>query len=301
MPDTTDITIVIPVHNRAGIVERTLDSIEAQTLRPLRVVLVDNASTDGTPEVLRRRAAKAPEGIEMKVVEEATPGAAAARNRGLAEVDTEWTMFFDSDDTMEPSHCMRALECAAEADIVGWNVRYTDTLGHSSVKPFAVCDAQYRSLMHGTMATQRYMARTGLFRKAGGWNNSILYWDDIELGTRLLNLNPRLRHAGSGITVDVLAQERSITGTKFSTHIEKAEPALEAIERNLGKKGALWTDAKRAILAADSTLEGSAAGKELLRRALSRHDLRERLTLRAIYTYRRMGLRGAARIFRILL
>lgn len=301
MADTTDITIVIPVHNRAEIVGRTLDSIEAQTLRPLRVVLVDNASTDGSLGVLRERAARAPEGLEMLVTEEPEPGAAAARNRGLAEVRSEWTLFFDSDDIMAPDHCMRALQCAADADIVGWNVRYTDTLGHTSVKPFAVRDAQYRSLMHGTMATQRYMARTELFRKAGGWDGSVLYWDDIELGARLLKLNPRLRHADEDITVDVLAQERSITGTLFSAHLEQAETALAAIERNLGKKGALWTDAKRAILAADCTLEGSAAGKELLRKAISRHNLRERLTLRAIYTYRRVGLRGAARLFRLLL
>lgn len=48
-----ELTIVIPVYNRAGIVGRTLESVQRQTLRPLRVVLVDNNSTDATPEVLR--------------------------------------------------------------------------------------------------------------------------------------------------------------------------------------------------------------------------------------------------------
>ncbi len=56
------ITLVIPVHNRAAIVERTLQSVECQTARPLRVILVDNNSTDNTLQVLRRwkAAAEAP-------------------------------------------------------------------------------------------------------------------------------------------------------------------------------------------------------------------------------------------------
>ncbi|MGN0223934.1 MAG: glycosyltransferase family 2 protein, partial [Muribaculaceae bacterium] len=49
-----ELTIVIPVYNRATIVERTLASVAAQTLRPLSVVLVDNNSTDGTLSVLQR-------------------------------------------------------------------------------------------------------------------------------------------------------------------------------------------------------------------------------------------------------
>ena len=43
-----DVTIVIPVYNRAKVVEHTLQSVEAQTFRPLRIILVDNGSTDGT-------------------------------------------------------------------------------------------------------------------------------------------------------------------------------------------------------------------------------------------------------------
>lgn len=46
------LTVVVPVYNRAGRVGPTLDSLEAQTLRPLRIVLVDNDSTDDTLRVL---------------------------------------------------------------------------------------------------------------------------------------------------------------------------------------------------------------------------------------------------------
>ena len=47
-------SIVVPVYNREQVVERTLRSIEAQNWRPLHLVLVDNASTDGSLALLRR-------------------------------------------------------------------------------------------------------------------------------------------------------------------------------------------------------------------------------------------------------
>ena len=46
------VSIIIPVYNRAGIVGRTLQSVAAQSYRPLELILVDNNSTDNTLEVL---------------------------------------------------------------------------------------------------------------------------------------------------------------------------------------------------------------------------------------------------------
>ena len=302
MERRADITIVIPVHNRAEIVGRTLASVEAQTLRPLSVVLVDNASTDGTAGVLREWAAR-PHGLDVRVVCETAPGAAAARNRGLSGVRTEWTMFFDSDDTMRPDHCRRALEAAGDCDMVGWDVCLHTTDGAEEVHRFYADDAQFHSLFHGSTATQRYMARTELFRRAGGWDPTVRYWDDIELGARVLALNPRVRHAGRCISVDVHAQEQSITGTRYSDSADKAAVALEAIRRTLGPEHAFPVDVKAAILAADCAKEGAAGtAKDIMNAALARYsDMRRRLILRAAYAWCRAGLRGAARILRPLL
>ena len=79
----TALTIVIPVYNRAGIVGRTLESIEAQSWRPLNVVLVDNGSTDGTYGVLSRwkDSCKA-SGINVTLVKEPIPGAALPATGG---------------------------------------------------------------------------------------------------------------------------------------------------------------------------------------------------------------------------
>ncbi|MDE6120284.1 MAG: glycosyltransferase family 2 protein, partial [Muribaculaceae bacterium] len=55
-----EITVVIPVYNRAGIVGRTLETLDAQVFQDFYVILVDNNSTDGTLEVLQQWAGKHP-------------------------------------------------------------------------------------------------------------------------------------------------------------------------------------------------------------------------------------------------
>ena len=96
-----DITIIVPVYNRAHLVGATLDSIAAQTLRPIHLVLVDNNSQDNTLKVLldfKKRHQS--DDFKVTVLQETRRGAAAARNCGLQEATTEWVVFFDSDDIM---------------------------------------------------------------------------------------------------------------------------------------------------------------------------------------------------------
>ncbi|WP_374390039.1 glycosyltransferase family 2 protein, partial [Sandaracinobacter sp.] len=60
-------TIVIPFFNEEQWLPATLESLSAQTLRPFRVVLVDNGSTDSTP-ALARRWAEAQQGLETRLL-----------------------------------------------------------------------------------------------------------------------------------------------------------------------------------------------------------------------------------------
>ena len=283
----SDITVVIPAYNREAELRRCLDSIAAQTTLPARVIVVDDGSTDNTADVARRH----PVGAE--VVDGAHRGAPAARNAGLDRVTTQWTMFFDSDDVMKPDHLAKAAAHAVDgADIVGWDVEITDLHGRRRRHPFETPDIEWHNVMHGTMATLRYMARTELFRRAGGWNPDVLVWDDIELGARMLRLGPRVVKA-PGISVSVLSTPVSITGTTWSGNRERYAAVFEALTKTLGPEHSDWLDLKKAILAADMARENAAEGRAFF-------DAIERKTagVRLAYLYRRAGLRGAARVLR---
>lgn len=299
------IAIVIPAYNRAELLPRTLASVQAQTRRPDRVVLVDNNSTDDTLGVMRAWAAdRHAEGWTVDVLAEAKPGAAAARNTGLQAVQEEWTMFFDSDDEMAPAHVALAMKCAEEkpkADLIGWDIELRLPGKRPKRRPFERFDMLYHCILHGCMATQRYMARTALFRQAGRWDESVLVWNDIELGVRLLTCKKNLvaYKLTNRPTVTVHFTPLSITGTNFSARGTEREHAIDLIEATLSAECRWMARLKRAILAGCYAREGQAEMASALAAREKEEPSRYRRAAYALARrYTAIGGRGAARISR---
>ena len=91
-PENPAISVIIPVYNRAWCLEKTLQSVLAQTFRNFEVIVVDDGSTDGTPDLLRRFP-------EVRVHRwEENRGVSAARNQGIQMAQGQWICFLDSDD-----------------------------------------------------------------------------------------------------------------------------------------------------------------------------------------------------------
>lgn len=294
------VTIIIPVYNRGDVVGRTLLSIEKQTYRPLKVVLVDNNSTDHTlAELNHWKDANQCEEFQIIVAQEKTPGAPAARNAGLALSDTEWTLFFDSDDIMCPGHVESALKCAKEnpsAQIVGWDrlIHFHD--GSTAKKRFATSNPVYNNLFHSILATQGYMAKTSLFREAGGWDNIVVMGDDIELGNRLLLLKPKMT-AARGLCVNIFESVDSI-----SVHSNKMScllPALEKIRATLPENHRHWVDLQILIKCA-SWAKSDPESAEIARQVIARAPRKRRWLWRLLYRYQYVGGRGVARIYALL-
>lgn len=286
------LSIVIPVYNRAGIVGRTLRSVEAQTYRPLKVILVDNGSTDGTSGVLQswRRAVSAPD-FEVVILTEPTPGAAAARNTGLRQVDTPWVMFFDSDDTMRPGHCLRAMTAATgDVDVVGWDVELFLPAGRRTGS-FLHGHYHFDNVFHGGMATQRWCARADTVRKAGGWNPSALIWDDIELGSRMIESGARIKRLEGERTVDVEFSDVSISNEPWISRMDRMASVLELIKRTLPVEKKKYASFKLVLGAGEAKRlspdpQVRAKADDMYRRAMSEVDtMKDRLLMRLVHNY----------------
>jgi succinoglycan biosynthesis protein ExoO len=104
--------------NAAAHLERAVASVFTQTLRPVDVVLVDDASTDTTREVARRLAAQHPEILVVELPD--NQGPAHARNVALDAAVGDWVALLDADDVFTPGRLERMLEVAAResADVV---------------------------------------------------------------------------------------------------------------------------------------------------------------------------------------
>lgn len=99
MSDNFLISVIVPVYNIQGYLERCVRSICAQTYKDLEIILVDDGSTDGSGEICDRLAK---EDNRIRVFHKENGGSSSARNLGIREAMGEYLGFIDSDDYIEP-------------------------------------------------------------------------------------------------------------------------------------------------------------------------------------------------------
>lgn len=97
------ISCIVPVFNGERYVSETLDSILAQTYRPLELIVADDGSTDGTAAVVARY------GEPVRYLWQSNQGPAAARNLGVSAAQGEFVAFLDADDLWHPEKLTRQM------------------------------------------------------------------------------------------------------------------------------------------------------------------------------------------------
>lgn len=301
------LSIVIPVKNREKLILRALDSVYNQSYRPIRLIVVDNDSTDGTLATVEKWKAKHEgEDFSVKIVSETRPGAAAARNRGLLEVDTDYMLFFDSDDVMLPELAitvMEAFDRNKKLDLVYWRCAVVNDKEEVIPKRFAKFDLIKRQIYNCVLSTQAMAFKTPFIKRIGAWRSNLPVWNDWELGLRALLNEPNIKGIFR-VLVHIYPQKESITGTSFHSKIGKWEKSIAECEKDANEvtNDKLKTKIlnmllyRRVILAALYTAEGyKESGEELLSLSIGNSPLPnwKKKLLRFIYSYTCKGGRAA--------
>ncbi len=141
MTASASVTAVVPVHNRADLLDRLLVSLRAQTTPAAEILAVDNASTDGAAERARAAGCRV---IEMGE----NAGFARAVNRGWQEAKTEWIAILNSDVELDRR----------------WIEQLTGQAGDASFATGLILSAADRNRVDGTYDL---MSRAGCAWRAG--------------------------------------------------------------------------------------------------------------------------------------
>lgn len=324
-----EVSIIIPVYNRASVVITTLQTLLAQTYRPLQVVLVDNDSTDKTLQVLQdfKKYHEKPD-FKVEVTSESHHTAGAARNRGFEHATGEWIIFFDSDDLMDQelvARYVRIIENAQKKgkplDLISARSTLVFPDGRQRQAPFHKRDLFANHILHGQLATQRYAVRREFFNSTDGWNINLPGWNDWELGLRLLLANPHVTFLGGRPHIIINHNGAdSITGTEFHSRQGKWEHVIDIMINEVRcsrlkakhkQRFERLLNYRRLVLAAQYQREGCPdLAKPLCQQAYqalrdSYHDNRHWRWIVAPMTRRLFariaaGKRGSARIARLL-
>ncbi len=116
----TSISVIIPTYNRARLLPRCLDSVSAQTFKPLEVIVVDDGSTDSTQAQVRR------DYPGVKLYAQENKGPSAARNAGIRAAAGDWLALLDADDAWLPAKLER--QAQAVQDCTDVNIVHTDEI-----------------------------------------------------------------------------------------------------------------------------------------------------------------------------
>ncbi|MDE6490834.1 MAG: glycosyltransferase [Muribaculaceae bacterium] len=156
------VSVIIPVYNTGCYIGECLDSIAGQTHRDIEVIIVDDGSTDNSPEICNgfvRRDSR------FRLISQPNSGQSVARNTGLDAATGEYIMFMDSDDVAHRSLIERLIEMAISsgAEIASVGFRYfsgaTPAINDFLPKPVKVVDSGE--------AVSRLLYQTGI--NSGVW------------------------------------------------------------------------------------------------------------------------------------
>ncbi|OQC16077.1 MAG: putative glycosyltransferase EpsH [Lentisphaerae bacterium ADurb.Bin082] len=193
----TLVSIIVTCYNRAGMVCKALDSVYAQTYRPLELVIVDDGSKDNSMKVIEAWKASHPDGDGFTCIAKTFPNGklCLARNRGNELSHGEWIQYVDDDDWLYPTcieEKMTYIAAHPERDVVVHQVEYIVSGGKSiGSSKLTLASDDSRQLLHlldtrtDTLFSPTLMLRRTALDAIGGWTNGLIFADDIDVVFRL--------------------------------------------------------------------------------------------------------------------
>jgi glycosyltransferase involved in cell wall biosynthesis len=188
MIETSPISVAIPVFNRAHTVLRALASVAAQTLRPARVIVIDDGSTDDSVACVSRWVNEHKGRFGGRLVRQPNRGVSSARNRGLAEaVDCPLVAFLDSDDEWPSDFLARTSSALADCPVAvaaTCDRKLSACEGRASVVEdlASLAAAPIVWMMkHGAGFSSATLFRRSAIERHGGFDESLATGEDAAL------------------------------------------------------------------------------------------------------------------------
>lgn len=231
---TPTVSVFIPAYNAAGFIERTLESLRAQTYPHFEAIIVDDGSTDATAAVVRSTVENDP---RFRLIRQPNGGVAAARNRAIAEARGRYLANLDADDMWRPTFLERTIAAleAAGPDAVFAFAKSHWVDAHDRLLPqidqVLPSTVGYRELLirnpvgNGSAA----LMRTSVVREIGGYDASLVRdYGQTEDWQLLLQLSWRGKIA---VVEEPLVLYRILPQSSSHALERSAGAALEVIRR----------------------------------------------------------------------
>lgn len=182
------VTVLVTIFNGSKTIDRCLKSIFDQTCHDVKVVCVNDASTDNTLEKLLQWQERFGKNRFLLLSNKNNLGVTKSSNRGLREIDTMYTARIDADDWWDENKLAKQLyffKNNSSYGIIGCNyINFSKKIKNEIITPKEDTLIKKTIIKRNPFAHSCVMYRTDLAKKIGGYNESIKYGGDYELYLR---------------------------------------------------------------------------------------------------------------------
>lgn len=208
MSQLPHISVIIPCYNAERYIAATLDSVLAQDVPGIEIIVVDDGSLDCSVEVVR---AGYP---AVLLVQQANQGVASARNKGISVARGAWIAFVDADDIWLPGKLAAQLDAVRAEPACRMNYTAWEVWPSIQARPDAACLQQVQDsaadtarwggasgwiypqlLLDCVVWTSTVLVQRSLLEEIGGFDVSLRVGEDYDLWLRASRVTPIVRVA----------------------------------------------------------------------------------------------------------
>jgi glycosyltransferase involved in cell wall biosynthesis len=223
--DGVPVTVMIPAYNAESSIRETIESVLNQTVKPGKIVVVDDGSTDGTRAIIESY------GDRVHLMVQKNQGPSVARNWSIGTIESDFVSFVDADDIMEPTRMEKQLKAFAETPdaVLCYNGmrQFNDQgfLRDLSAPPLDTL--KYHLRFHNPGITpSTMMVRRSTYLEAGGFNTSLRGIEDWEFLVRVSRVGPFC-------VVDEPLTLYRVSDASLSSHAERIYQEVERMVDSL--------------------------------------------------------------------
>ena len=182
-----NVSVVIPLYNKAATLERALSSALGQAYAPAEILVIDDGSTDGGGARVQSVADP-----RVRLIRQTNGGVSAARNRGVHEAQSDWVAFLDADDEWLPGFLDQLCSAARQDPDVGTvfsNMRLSNSNtawlgGQRGGRLDNYFDFFVAHQGHG-MSSSSTLVKRRLLQQVGGFPQGVTHGEDLDTWARL--------------------------------------------------------------------------------------------------------------------
>ncbi len=233
------VSVIVPMYNVEQYLEECLQSLAAQTLQDMEVLIVNDGSTDHSPEIAQKFVSEHPD--RFVLLHKPNGGLSDARNYGVRYAKGQYIAFLDSDDFVEPELYEKLLNKIEEGydvvvtDIEYWYTEVSCRFVMKGLTDWPVKDVQKRAMLSPMFAWNK-LYRADFFTEKGLAYPLNTWYEDIPVTTMIFAQTSKIGYLQECL-IHYRQREGSIMQNNDSPRLVEIFGIMELLRKNFTENG----------------------------------------------------------------